>query len=127
MTQGITLKGKFNVMEITSLLTNISYAENHPSAQVLINNDYSKEIRIVFREGQEMKAHKAPYPIVIEVVDGFIDFGVDNQRHDLPKGSLISLESNVVHDLKASVNSIVRLSLYKGDQVERVQQAVKGN
>lgn len=115
------------VMEITSLLENITYAENHPAAQILINNNYSKEIRIAFRKGQEMKAHKAPYPIVIEIVDGFIDFGVGAERYPLPKGSLISLESNVVHDLKATVDSIVRLSLYKGDHIDRVQQAVKGN
>ena len=113
-------------MEIISLLENISYAENHPSAQVLINNAYCKEIRITFREGQEMKAHKAPYPIIVEVVEGFIDFGVGAERYPLPKGSLISLEGNIVHDLRATADSIVRLSLYKGDQIERVQQAVEG-
>lgn len=114
-------------MKITSLLDNISYAENHPAAQVLINNDYSKEIRIAFRDGQEMKAHKAPYPIVVEVVDGSIDFGVGEERYSLPKGSLISLDSHVVHDLKATADSIVRLSLYKADQIDRMEQVIKGN
>ncbi|ERJ59414.1 cupin domain-containing protein [Sphingobacterium paucimobilis] len=114
-------------MEVLSLLENITYAENHPAAQVLINNAYSKEIRIAFREGQEMKAHKAPYPIVIEIVEGCIDFGVEAQRYLLPKGSLITLEGNIVHDLKATADSIIRLSLYKADQIERVQQVAKGN
>lgn len=114
-------------MQITSLLENITYAENHPSAQVLINNAYSKEIRITFRKGQEMKAHKAPSPITIEIVEGFIDFGVGTQRHLLPKGSLITLEANAVHDLKATEDSIVRLSLYKGDQIERVQEVIKSS
>lgn len=114
-------------MKITSLLDNISYADHHPSAQVLIHNDHSKEIRIIFREGQEMKAHKSPYPIVIEIVEGSIDFGVEGVRHPLPKGSLVSLESHIVHDLKATADSIVRLSLHQGDQPDRVQQAIKGN
>lgn len=114
-------------MKITSLLDNVSYAENHPSAQVLINNDYSKEIRIAFRDGQEMKAHKAPFPIIVEVVEGCIDFGVAEERHTLPKGSLISLDSNVVHDLKATADSIIRLSLYKADQIDRVEKVIKGN
>lgn len=113
-------------MQVTSLLENITYADNHPSAQVLINNATSKEIRIVFRAGQEMKAHKAPFPIIIEIFDGFIDFGVEDKRHPLPKGSLITLEANVVHDLKATEDSIVRLSLHKGDQLERVQDVIKG-
>ena len=118
---------RHNVMKITSLLDNISYSDHHPSVQVLIHNDHSKEIRIVFREGQEMKAHKAPYPIVIEIVEGFIDLGVEGVRHPLPKGSLVSLESHIVHDLKAAADSIVRLSLYKNDQPDRVQQVIKDN
>lgn len=112
-------------MEIISLLENISYAAQHPSAQVLINNAYSKEIRIAFREGQEMKAHKAPFPIIIEIVTGCIDFGVEAERYTLPQGTLVRLEGNVVHDLRATADSIVRLSLYKGDQVNRVEQIVK--
>lgn len=114
-------------MKIISLLENITYAQNHPFAEVLINNEYSKEIRITFQKGQEMKAHKSSYPFIIEIIDGFIDFGVESSRYPLPKGSLINLEADVVHDLKAVVDSIIRLSLYKGDHISRVQEAIKKN
>lgn len=112
-------------MLVASLFDNISYAENHPTAQVLIHTDYCKEIRILFKSGQEMKAHKAPYPIIIEIVDGEIDFMAGGENHLLSKGTLVSLEGHIVHSLKATKDSIVRLSLYKNDQIDRVQEVVQ--
>lgn len=113
-------------MEITSLYDQIEYDELKPVVKVLIDNNHTKEIRIVFREGQEMKEHKTKFPIVVEIVDGMIDFGVQGERHRLPKGTIIALAGNIPHDLKAEVDSIVRLSLNKSDQTNRVQQVVNG-
>lgn len=111
-------------MEIASLYDHIEYDEHRPTVKVLIDNNNTKEIRISFREGQEMKEHKTKFPIVVEVVDGLIDFGVGNERLRLSKGKLIALEGNIPHDLRAEQDSIVRLSLSKLDQTSRVEQVV---
>ena len=71
------------------------------------------------------KKHKTSYPIVIEIVDGNIDFGVNNEILNLQKGNLISLESNVPHDLKAKENSVIRLTLTKNDEANRVIKVVE--
>lgn len=60
-----------------------------------------------------MIAHKAAYPIVVTVIDGSIDFGVDSERFTLDKGMIIALEANMLHDLKATKDSIVLLSMNK--------------
>ena len=60
-----------------------------------------------------MTAHKAAYPIVVAVIDGSIDFGVDSERFTLEKGMIIALEANILHDLKATKDSIVLLSMNK--------------
>lgn len=108
-------------MEITSIYENIEYGDKQPAVKVLLNNAAVKEVRIVFRKGQVMKAHKAAFPIVVAVIEGQIDFGVEAKRHLLNKGGLIALEANLVHDLIAREDSIVRLSLSKSDTIERVQ------
>lgn len=111
-------------MKIASVLTDIQYGETNPAVSVLINTTSIKEVRIVFKEGQEMKEHKAPYPIVVSVVEGSIDFGVEEEHFILEKGMLIALEANILHSLKALQNSIVRLSLNKADNIDRAKATV---
>ncbi len=110
-------------MKTASILTDIKYGETSPIVSVLINTTDTKEVRIVFKEGQDMKEHKAPYPIVVSVIKGSIDFGVSTERFILEKGMMIALEANIPHDLKALQNSIVRLSLNKSDNVDRPKVA----
>lgn len=112
-------------MKTADLLNNIEYNEKRPAIQVMLDTDAGKEIRIVFKEGQIMKEHKTPFPIVVQIVEGSIDFGVEGQVHHLKKGGLIALEGNVPHDLKANSDSIVRLSLNKADKAERVENVAR--
>lgn len=107
-------------MKIASILEGIKYGDIKPAVSVLINTPVTKEVRIVFREGQEMVEHKTGYPIIIAVVEGTIDFGVGLERVLLEKGMMVALEANVPHDLKAIQSSVVRLSLNKSDSVERL-------
>lgn len=93
-----------------------------PKIEVLFETDFTKEIRIVFKKDQVMKEHKTPYPIVVEIFEGAIEFGVRGKVHPLQKGALLALDGEVPHNLKAMENSIVRLTLTKLDTVERVQK-----
>ena len=114
-------------MKIASLNSNVQYHESQPTIQVLLESESGKEIRIAFREGQVMKKHKTPFPIVVEIFEGSIDFGVNGEVHSLDKGDLIALEGNVPHDLVALKDSIVRLSLHKADSAKRVEDVAKNS
>ena len=111
-------------MKIASLVKDIQYNESRPTIQVLMETDAGKEIRIAFKEGQVMKEHKTPFPIVVEIFEGAIEFGVNGETHSLKKGDLIGLEGGVPHDLKALETSTVRLSLNKADSAKRVEGVV---
>lgn len=109
-------------MNIASILENITYTKDEkPSVSVLLKTNSTKEIRIVMKEGQFMKEHKAPFPIVIEMFEGEIQFGVNGKKQQLKKGDLISLEANVPHDLLCVSKCIIRLSISILDKVERVK------
>lgn len=71
-----------------------------------------------------MKEHKAPFPIIVHVLEGTIDFGVLGEIKKLQKGAIITLEENIPHDLTALENSIVRLSLSKLDNASRVEKVI---
>lgn len=112
-------------IQISSMVKNLEYKDDKPAIDVLLETSFSKEIRILLKEGQIMKKHRTPYAIVVEIVEGSIDFGVKDEVLHLQKGDIISLKGNIAHDLKATKNSIVRLTLSKHDKVERVQEVVK--
>lgn len=112
-------------MKIASLIDNLEFSENRPAIQVLLETETGKEIRMAFKKGQVLKEHKTPFPIVVEIFEGAIDFGVNGEVQVLKKGDLIALEGNVPHDLKAKEISTVRLSLNKADSVKRVENVAK--
>ena len=107
-----------------SLLTNLEFNSDKPTISVLLETNNTKEIRIAMKTGNLMKKHQTPYPIVIEIFEGEITFGVNNDVLTLVKGDIIALEGAVPHDLKATKDSIVRLTLTKHDKVERVEKVI---
>lgn len=107
-------------MNTISLLENITYQDNKPSVTVLLKTKTSKEVRIVMKKGQSMKEHKAPFPIIIELFDGEVDFGVNGEKQVLKKGDLIALDENIPHDLRCLSDCIVRLSISNFDSIERI-------
>ena len=108
-------------MKTASLINDLEYNDTKPAVKVLLDTDTSKELRIALKSGQLMKEHKTPFPIVVEIFEGHISFGVEGTIHELVKGDLVYLEGGVPHDLKAKVDSIVRLTISKNDTADRVQ------
>ncbi|UZT99329.1 cupin domain-containing protein [Chryseobacterium fluminis] len=110
------------MVETVSFYDDLHYEDGHkPAVKVMLKNDLAKEIRILFRKGQEMKEHKAPYPIIVQVLEGLIDFGVEEKRYLLKKGMMIQLSADIPHDLVALEESMVRLSLNLQDHPSRVE------
>lgn len=112
-------------MKTANIYQDLVFNAEKPMVSVLFETDFTKEIRIAMQEGTLMKEHKAPTPIVIELVKGSIQFGVNNEILALKAGDILSLEGNVYHDLKAEEDSIVRLTLNKKDDSSRVKNVAK--
>lgn len=112
-------------MKTASILKEIIFKENGPAIQVLLDTSFTKEIRIAMREGQLMKEHQTPFPIVVQLVEGRIDFTVSGEVVNLEKGDLVALDGGIPHSLNALEESIIRLTLTKADEVDRVKQVVE--
>lgn len=108
-------------MKIASFLEEVNFNENKPAVSLLLDTDFSKEIRIVFKKGQIMKDHQAPFSIIVQVLKGCIDFGLEGEIKQLNTGDLISLEPKIIHNLTAVEESVVRLTLSKLDTIKRVK------
>lgn len=111
-------------MEVASFSEALQFGDKI-STKVILESPFSKEIRILLKEGQVMKEHKTKFPIVVQVLAGEIDFGAEGEIQNFKSGGIVALEGNIPHDLTAKKDSVVRLSLSKSDQVERVENVVK--
>lgn len=108
-------------MKTSSLLTDTDFNQDKPVVSMLFETASTKELKIVMSKGSIMKEHKTPFPIVVEMFEGQIDFGVNQETHQLIKGDILALDGNVPHDLVCTKNAIIRLSLSKNDAIERVK------
>ena len=111
-------------INIASFNDELEFDENRIKTKVLLETSFSKEIRILLKKGQIMKEHKTPFPILIHVLEGEIELGINRTIHLLKSGAIIALEGNVPHDLNAKENSIVCLTLSMQDKVERVNDVI---
>ena len=111
-------------MKIESFNENADFNDDKIVTKVILESSFSKEIRILLKRGQVMREHKAPFPIIVHVLDGAIDFGVNGEINQLNKGAIVTLNANVPHDLTAREDSVVRLTLSKLDNVSRVDKAI---
>ncbi|MCI2229523.1 cupin [Polaribacter sp. MSW13] len=111
-------------MITSSLTANLTNKKEKPAITLLMETDTSKEIRIVFQKSQEMKEHSTPKPIVIEIFEGEIKFGIHKEELHLKKGDLIALEASVPHNLLCIEDAIVRLTIAKTAAISRVNKIV---
>jgi len=72
-------------MKIESFNKDIGYNDNRIVTKVILESSFSREIRILLKREQIMKEHKAPFPIIVHVLEGEIEFGVQQDVHLLKK------------------------------------------
>lgn len=112
-------------MDTKSFNTDLIFDEKKVDVRLILESEFSKEVRIAMQKEQEMKAHQTKFPIIVHVLEGIVDFGVDGKTHRLEKGSILSLKGGILHSLLAKEKSVIRLSLSKPDKVSRAEAAAK--
>ncbi|MGJ1363187.1 cupin [Sphingobacterium spiritivorum] len=107
-----------------SIYEHLQYNAEKPDIKVILETSATKEIRICMKNNQLMKTHKSPFPIVIHVVQGAIRLGIATEIYEMKSGDMIGLEGNIPHDLTATEDTIIRLSISHSDTAKRVQEVV---
>ncbi|WP_104748785.1 cupin domain-containing protein [Helicobacter cetorum] len=109
-------------MKVVNFLETIKdYQFEKLQIDVLSENSHNKEIRIIMPKGVVMDKHQAPGAISVQVLEGKIWFEVENEKFEMLKGALISLDAKIPHSLGGLEDSVLRLSLSKNDNVDRVK------
>ena len=112
-------------MQTASFYKELKFSDESVVIKPMLDSDFGKEIRIAFKEGQIMKEHKTKFPITVMTMRGSIEFDIGEETVILNEGDVIALEGNIMHELKALEESVVRLSLHKSDTIARVKGVLK--
>jgi quercetin dioxygenase-like cupin family protein len=80
--------------------------------KVLVKVDDFKLVMISLNKGAHIHEHKAPGRILVQTLKGHIQFKLPTETLEMPKGSLITVEPHVPHDVTALENSVFLLSIF---------------
>ena len=103
-------------MEKLNLQTKIGQGKEIES-QLLFDGAQRKIMHITLRQNAIMKAHKAAEPITIQCVMGtgeLLDVS-ENEVHKLSPGVLITVEPEIVHEVRGLPEVSILLSKFKKD------------
>lgn len=62
-----------------------------------------------FKKGQKLDKHIAPFEVMVNVVEGQVDFTMLDQTHTVSAGQYILMGANVPHSVKAKADSKVMI------------------
>ena len=77
----------------------------------IIKADQLELMRIVLLAGKGLRQHRAPGEIIVQCIEGRIEFETPEGRHVLEAGDLIHLRRNEPHALNAVVDSSALVTL----------------
>ena len=103
-------------MKKLNLQTEIGVGKDVES-HLLFDGTQRKIMQITLRQNAIMKAHKAAEPITIQCVAGsgeLLDVS-SNETHELSPGVLITVEPEVVHEVRALPDVSILLTKFKKD------------
>ena len=103
-------------MSIIKLSTNIPKGDNK-EVKILFDGYRRKLIQITLRNNTILSRHKAPDPITVQCIAGSGTFyrGENNEEKvELTLGTIITLEANVIHEIKAEPAVSVLLTKFIG-------------
>lgn len=81
------------------------------NALTLFKNEGLRIVLIALHAEAELKAHKAPGIITVQVLDGHIRFKTDKQGSELRKGEMLSLHSGITHSVLAVSEAVFLLTI----------------
>lgn len=62
-----------------------------------------------FAEGQVLDEHKASFPILVQCLQGSVDFTAGEQTARLGPGSVANLDAMVLHEVRAVTDAVFQL------------------
>jgi quercetin dioxygenase-like cupin family protein len=87
--------------EIEALRGEPSFANGEPVGRTLVKESNLRIVLFAFPTGGCLREHDASGPVSLQALDGSFTIGIASDRVDLPAGSLLTLQPDVQHEVRA--------------------------
>ncbi len=109
------LNTNFKFGEVFPLAAQIVCNNSKVAFQHIVGNDNGGVVLLGFMAGQELERHLAPAEVMIYVIDGDVDFMMNDKPLHLHKGDFFLMGQGVSHSVKALSDAKVMLIKIKPD------------
>ncbi|AZA08996.1 MULTISPECIES: cupin domain-containing protein [Corynebacterium] len=83
-----------------------------PSVQRVLEAEGCNVILFRFRPGQELREHKAAWPITVQCLEGALEFGWQGQQITLTPGQMLYLPKMEPHWVRAEQDAVLGLQMH---------------
>ena len=96
---------------VPDLVAEVTIPDNGILSRTLHNGDRLKVVIFGFSPGQELSAHTAPMPAVLQIIQGEADLTLGEDKLEVKAGSFIHMAANLKHGIVARTPLILLLSM----------------
>ncbi|MCX2454365.1 cupin domain-containing protein [Pedobacter sp. PLR] len=102
-------------LNLTALIKQLkeedTYQTSDRNSITLFKSDGMRIVLIALREGAEMKTHRAPGIISVQVIEGGISFETEQKTAERSAGQMLALHAGIPHRVTARKDSVFLLTL----------------
>lgn len=104
---------------VTEVIADLPVLRDATTSRVLLNNDVLRVVLFSMDTGQLLTEHSSPKAVVVELLDGKMDFTVAGESSILAPGDVVYLAPGERHALVALEPSHMSLTLVHVDKAGR--------
>lgn len=98
---------------IPSILDDVPVPETGILSRTLHNDDRSKLVAFAFSAGQELSAHTAPMPAILQIIKGQAKVRLGEDHIEAEEGAVIHMAPQLEHGIHATTDLVMLLVLLK--------------
>lgn len=79
----------------------------------IFSNDSGKEVLLVFDSQTSLPSHESPSDATVMIVDGEVEFVMENLRMRLHRGDVITMRQGTRHSVSVTQSARILLTLFR--------------
>ena len=103
------LNSDYKFGEVHGIANQIETSEETVQFKHIFNNDNGGVVLVAFKEGQKLDTHTAPAEVMVNVLEGEIEFTMLDKVNTLRSGEFLLMGADVPHSVKAKSDSKMML------------------